>query len=345
MTDGTAAGTHELKVSGVNPTASGLLSSLYVGNPHFTVIGQKIAFIGDDGDTAGLWVTDRTSAGTIKLIATPQLFSGGTTPEFTNLGDKVIFTADYQNPRDSFATEPSLWVTDGTAAGTRVLTVAGAQHYPYSGLEPNDLTVVGSKVLFTGFGMDNLPGLWVTDGTSKATKELYHFGLTPDYIAAFGNKALFEAPIPDPSTPVKTHDLWVTDGTVAGTKSLAVSGSYFLGLLSTVLDPDFTVLGSKVLFVGTDVDATRDLWITDATAAGTRELKVAGAGPDGLFSNVHPDFTVVGTKAVFAGEDASGHPGLWVTNGTSAGRRSEVAGANADGLFADGTNPGFAPLG
>jgi hypothetical protein len=101
---------------------------------------------------------------------------------------------------------------------------------------------------------------------------------------------------------------------------LTVVGSTSAGLFFEI-DPHFIVLGSKVLFVGVDAAGHPNLWVTDGTSAGTRELAMAGIpqpSPQG--------FAVVGNKVLFEGLD---HPfgsqyALWITDGTSAGT-SEVA--------------------
>jgi ELWxxDGT repeat protein len=63
----------------------------------------------------------------------------------------------------------NLWVTDGTAAGTSELSVAGAAS---SGLDPAGLTLHGNEVQFTGVASSVNSGLWVTDGTAAGTSEL-----------------------------------------------------------------------------------------------------------------------------------------------------------------------------
>ena len=61
-----------------------------------------------------------------------------------------------------------LWVTDGTAGGTRELAgIAGTD--PTHGLNPTDLTVLGGEALFSGLDADGDIGLWVTDGTAGGT--------------------------------------------------------------------------------------------------------------------------------------------------------------------------------
>ena len=71
-----------------------------------------------------------------------------------------------------------LWVTDGTAAGTSELSVAGADASGvfalYSPTAPTDaaFTVLGSTALFGGADSSGNVGLWVTDGTAAGTSEL-----------------------------------------------------------------------------------------------------------------------------------------------------------------------------
>jgi ELWxxDGT repeat protein len=97
-------------------------------------------------------------------------------------------------------------------------------------------------------------------------------------------------------------NLWVTNGTAAGTSELSAAGAYPAGLLNNTSDsnPDFTVLGRKVLFAGLGGTGVPNLWVTDGTSAGTSELTFFP--PNELFSGlVNPDFTVLGAKAVFEG--------------------------------------------
>jgi ELWxxDGT repeat protein len=72
-TDGTAAGTSELTVTGTY--SGGLLDNGRVPAPHFTVFGSKILFEGLDAfSQPNLWVTDGTSAGTSALTTFPAFF-------------------------------------------------------------------------------------------------------------------------------------------------------------------------------------------------------------------------------------------------------------------------------
>src|SRR5215475_6711619 len=78
------------------------------------------------------------------------------------------------------------------------------------------------------------------------------------------------------------------------------------------------------MFSGVDSAGIRGLWLTDGTAAGTREVTgIAGASAFGLFAGpgftVDPDFTSFNGEVLLTGLDAAGNHGLWVTDGTAAG--------------------------
>ena len=229
------------------------------------------------------------------------------------------------------------------------MTVAGAYS---SGLNPLYIAGFGTKALFDGHDSSSHLGLWVTDGTAAGTSELtvagaYSGGLFSGFQLVFdvgpeftvlGSRALFQG-----RDASGNFNLWVTDGTAAGTSKLQVAGAYSGGLFfhvngNTIINPDFTVLGNKALFLGDDANGAFNLWVTDGTSAGTSEIPAAGAYPGGLFyyqSTDGPDFTVLGSRAVFVGTDANTHGegSLWVTDGTSAGTSELiVAGANVNGL-------------
>jgi hypothetical protein len=334
VTDGTAAGTSELTVAGAN--SSGLFYG--GGSPQFTVLGGKALFAGVDANLhVNLWVTDGTSSGTNELVAVganpegllvdgPSDQLGLLRPAFTVIGSRVVFEGADSNGHNS------LWVTDGTSAGTSELVPIGANPNGMfrGGGAPAYIAGFGNKALLAGYDASNRDSLWITDGTSAGTSELTDSGANPVVLGpnpAFtilNNKALFTA---------VDGSLWVTDGTSADTTELTSSGLFLNG--GNYLSPQSIVLGTKALFDGFDPQGHINLWVTDGTSAGTSELTVAGAYSGGLFLSVTPDFTVIGGEVLFNGLDASGHPNLWVTDGTSA-RTSEVTAA---GAYSGGLSP------
>ncbi|MDE2198432.1 MAG: Hint domain-containing protein [Rhodospirillales bacterium] len=274
ITDGTSAGTHVVPVSGQD--AAGLA-------PHgFTVLGNLVLFGGYSSETGNpyrLWASDGTSAGTTMLASgsAAALIDPG---NLTIFGNKALLTS-------SLLTIHMLWVTDGTPSGTVPLSVANTNSSTFN---PGDLTPLGGHVLFAATDAGGLGGLWSSDGTSAGTTELAvagasaTIGVSAWYITPFagGTKAVFEG-----VDAGNQYSLWVTDGTAAGTQELVVPGlamaltsAQFPGYL--VPGPNFYAMGNQVYFSVPDPFTSRDLWITDGTVAGTREIAPAGVGIGGL---------------------------------------------------------------
>ena len=111
--------------------------------------------------------------------------------------------------------------------------------------------------------------------------------------------------------------LWVTDGTDIGTVNFT-TGAGYSELVSANVNPDFTLLGHELLFIGADASGDTNLWVTDGTTVDTSEITVSGVSSV-LSPNINPDFTVFGNEVLFMGYDSSGYPGVWATNGTPAG--------------------------
>jgi ELWxxDGT repeat protein len=314
ITDGTSSGTRELEVSGGE--TNGLFAE--VANPDFTVLNGKVVFAGYDATARNdLWVTDGTSAGTTPLARNVS------PSNITVLGAKAVFAGG-----------PSLFVTDGTVAGTKEVTVSGAYSsgiFDLGSVSP-DFTVLGSKVLFLGADASYQWNLWVTDGTAAGTRELqalgeYQAGLVAQDITVLGNTALLAG-----RSASGGNNLWITDGTAAGTTQLNVADAFSDGLLETY--PDFVVLGGNALFNGVDGSGRRELWTTNGTSAGTSELDVTDANSEGLMPAEDGDLAVSGSKVLFEGFDAAGSLNPWITDGTSAGTQELTApGADQSGLF------------
>ena len=328
VTDGTAAGTSELSVANVdtNDFDFGLLPQ------HFFVFGSEVLFSGEDANQlTGLWVTDGTSVGTSEISVAGANTSFGLEPfGFALLGSEVLF-----NGTDALS-QQNLWVTDGTSAGTSELSVAHAASVGAGFSRPVVFSSGGSsEVLYASADLNNLGGLWVTDGTTAGTSELSVAGLGPaqgspgDFIA-FGSLFLFEG------ADANGHfNLWQTDGTAGGTSEISVPGASSLGLFDEQSsDVPIVPFGSEVLFAGNDSSGRNNLWVTDGTLAGTSELSATGAdATDGLFPR---SLTLFGSEVLFSGLDTAQRAGLWVTNGTSAGT-SELSVAHSQ-LFSQGVD-------
>jgi ELWxxDGT repeat protein len=346
VTDGTAAGTHELTgISGAN-SFGGLFILTGFGDvppPDFTIFNGEVLFRGvNAAGNAGLWVTDGTAAGTHELTGISG--AGSLSPEsMTVFNGQVLFKGHNNGGR------LGLWVTDGTAAGTHELAVSGANSFGLLADQSPDFTIFNGKVLFSGLNNGFVQSLWVTDGTAAGTHELTGIsggtstGVEPAGMTVFNGKVLFRGW--NASAPPGQAGLWVTDGTAAGTHELTgISGASSYGLFLQyviapfVVDPEFTVFNGKVLFDGVNAAGNLGLWVTDGTAAGTHELTgISGAASSGLFTQdgtgSHPGFSIFNGEVLFKGYDTSGKWGLWGTDGTAAGTHEIISGGGSTGVF------------
>src|SRR3984957_4435471 len=331
-TNGTAVGTHEL--TGISGAYSNGIAPV-----DLTVFGSEVLFEAPDSVHSfnlGLWVTDGTANSTREVggegdLGVEGVSAGGLDPsELAVFGNEVLFNG--LDAAGSNGPSNGLWVTDGTPGNTIELTgISGASS---NGLNPSDLTVFGSEVLFTGSDTAGHAGLWLTNGTAfdgtAVTFELTGInganvnGVQATNLTVFGNEVLFEG-----SDTAGLLGLWVTNGTGAGTSELTgINGASTNGLQPT----DFQVLNNEVLFEGRDTSGKEGLWVTNGKAAGTSELTgISGAytGSQGLTPNDFAPLTLPTTANDFYGSgisdvlyrnNATGDTGFYaIRNGANTG--------------------------
>jgi ELWxxDGT repeat protein len=307
-TDGTEVGTFQVRNIGTDPGSTGIAALAPLGN--------QVLFAARRGPgPAGLWRSDGTAAGTqgIKAALGP---SG-----FLPAGGFLYFSTGSPTPcGDSIPGCRDLWRTDGTRPGTRLLQ---------SGIIlVQGLGVRDGRLLFAAYSL--APGLepWISDGTAAGTRMVLDL-----------NQQIYQPPIESPPVPgssapgpavwtgsaflfaaddgLSGRELWATDGTAAGTRQVAdihppaqnsEGGS----------DPGPLVrLGSSTLFLfaADDGASGRELWATDGTTAGTRRVRDLRPGPGG--SSPH-DLVPLGGKVYFVADDGGGEA-LWASDGTAAG--------------------------
>ena len=296
ITDGTAAGTHLVK--DINPGAA-------ASNPgYFVAFGGSVYF----SALGGLWKTDGTEAGTVKIAAVPAR-------NLAVAGSQLFFEGI------TAATGWELWVSDGSDTGTHMVIdllpgTKGGVDSIYSALGPAPL---GNQVLFAANDGEHGREMWISDGTPSGTRMVRDFvpgakGMWDTgfaFITALGNRAYFSA-----SDAEHGQELWVTDGTDAGTALFAdatpgpASTSPFV----------FTVTGGKLYFLGGGTPLVSPwLWVTDGTAGGTHVVSKAF----GVASNFNSTTTLwpVNGKVYFAGQTPLTGSEPWVSDGTDAGTR------------------------
>ncbi|HEV7669824.1 MAG TPA: ELWxxDGT repeat protein [Thermoanaerobaculia bacterium] len=254
--------------------------------------------------------------------------------EFVELSGTVYFTAS------DILHGLELWKTDGTEAGTVLLTdlcPGSCDSFP------RNMTVVGTSIYFSAD--DGAHGFepWITDGTAAGTRMIRDAvpGLGssfPNFFRVLGGRVFYSARDPQAGT-----ELWVTDGTAGGTGRLV---DIEPGPADSSATP-WQTIGSDLFFAAFDSVHGQELWATDGTAAGTRLVLDIQPGANSSLTGSVPVpgpalFGVLGSRLFFAANDGTAGSELWASDGTAAGT-TRVADIDAG---ADGSQPlDFARLG
>lgn len=265
-TDGTAAGTVLVKEFAPG-TADGYPTYRF---PAFSRVAPmsgsaRAVFVGPDGR---LWTTDGTAGGTVQ-IGDYVVSTAYTMLEF---GGKVYVAG---KPNASASTV-GLVETDGTAAGTRMLS-EGAFSFPSS------LTASGSRFYFYANDVAGTQTeLWTSDGSGVQRLALLHTGIqTAGQIAPAPDGGAFVTE----GAGTSNYGLWKSDGTAAGTRKVVQLPGLPQGL---------TLAGNRAYFnYMTSFGTPGHLWTSDGTAAGTGKL--AGINDTGTGFAHTPTLLLVGS--------------------------------------------------
>jgi ELWxxDGT repeat protein len=310
--DGTRAGTAPFMAAGITSSFA---------NPHsFAVWRDRLVFISftDFSTSEGLWSTDGTPEGTVRL-ADVQEVQDSLAPVVPT--PSHLFFASGETGED-------LWVTDGTPGNARRLAdfdPVQCARFP----EPfcntpdiNTLTAIGDGVLFithrTGHGQE----IWRSDGTESGTRPVIELPSPESWSVPEplpGGRWLFAG---SPTGTGEGLKLWTADADfthaapLTGCDGGACPG--FAGFLSPTLPH---------LFVGRDDAHGTEVWITDGTGAGTHLLADVCPGPCSGYRFQVGRETVLGMAAGRTWFLAFPHDGdqnsvddeIWVTDGTPAG--------------------------
>lgn len=282
-TDGTQEGTSRIKAG--------------FGAQNLKAVGDKLYFTmpwtgWTSHSTAGwhgpqLWVSDGTE-GSTQLVKDfyPTAPSGyprvGTPTDLIDFNGTLLFRYSYDvsNPSRNFG---GIYRSDGTAAGTTLITAAGQTAYA--------LQKIRNAVYFV-----SQSELWRTDGTLAGTVRLTHQGkISPQVV--FAGKYFFFA-----TETRTTVQLWRTDGTDAGTqmvKEIAGGGR----------SVEMSSVNGKLFFIVTDDDHGDELWQSDGTSDGTSIVRDIWPGVDGSFPKI---LASGGNKIAFAASNNEFGQELWM---------------------------------
>ena len=275
----------------------------------------------------GVWVTDGSKAGTKQLSWIPMT-PGASWAAPIPFGQQLLFFGPV-SPRRPPSTL-SLWITDGTPGGTRVVQTLPSS-VPILSVENRSSARLGKDILFTLLltfkGNARLGLLMKTDGTPKGTQVLRTFTSPTFYqlkdMLRLGNRILFQA-----GTPSTGLELWTSDGTAKGTRMLV---DLWPGSKSSA-PFSLTRIGGKVVFSAMTPSTGRELFVSDGSAKGTKLLKDIRPGNlSGILSTV--SFLHLGSRRVgFLAEDGTSGKRLWVTDGTAKGSKALSAALPAPGF-------------
>ena len=356
-TDGTEGGTRIVKAFARGPRSFGFVQPI-------ATVGDQLYFGLSAGDSWGspiveMWRTDGTESGTALVWqATGDLRFDhqvrSTSKTEVAFHDKLIFFVD-----DGYV-DASLWVSDGTAAGTHLIRDLGdGPHHTAEFLVRDD------AVFFVASGWDG-SSLWRSDGTTEGTQLVHDFGLHT-----------LEAGVPTLAPDGRiwftvnlapgSNELWRTDGTAETTTRLVdlpfattwrlIGDVHFvlearrIGVNVRRYDPatnqidlvknlDPAPRGDNDLFVYGDRDGV--LYFSHYAFLGSREKLWRSDGT--------PDGTFVLYDGLLSGYVAEGHDGfvfepdpdplddrkpVWHTDGTVGGTR-EIRPAGSDPLSSGG---------
>jgi uncharacterized protein (TIGR03382 family) len=128
VSDGTSAGTMRVK-----DIRSGAEDS---SPDNFTAVGGTLYFTADDGSGGTeLWKSDGTAAGTVRVKDIRPGAESSSPAQLTAAGSVLFFVADD-------GTGSTLWLSDGTEAGTRAVASLTAT-------DPQALTFTGDRLYFS----------------------------------------------------------------------------------------------------------------------------------------------------------------------------------------------------
>jgi ELWxxDGT repeat protein len=281
-----------------------------------TPIGRSLFF-----DNHGLWTTDGTPEGTEAASEFVHRFPGPPTI-VSVVGDKIFASVSSNFELWATTTAPgapavslgvaggrgfanvagramffgpgnSLWISDGTPAGTQaVVSDLGA-----SGT--GSTAVMGGYLYFSTTINNTNAKLWKSDGTFEGTVVVTDLPAGAVSFTPAGKNLFF----------LSNGKLWVTDGTAAGTRALPASPDFNGTMAAT---------GDRVVFAAFDAANGTELWGSDGTVDGTHLVRDIYPG---VYSYTPSDLISVDGFVYFMGTDDLHGSELWVTDGTPAGTR------------------------
>lgn len=294
-TDGTPGGTSIVK--DINPDSGDSYPS------YMTNVNGTVFFWADDGTHGSeLWKSDGTTAGTV-LVKDINPGPQGSIP--LNINNLASFKGKlYFNANDG-AKGPELWVSDGTEAGTMLVSDInpGANGSDPSMFTPFDDSLLWFRANNGATGTE----LFISDGTGGGTKLVKDIrpgatGSDLDHLTLVNGTLFFSAF--DADVSFAGNELWKSDGTAAGT---VLVKDIYPGILDSDIDWLTNANGALYFAAKDDVHGV-ELWKSDGTATGT--VLVADLWP-GSQSSAPTQLAMLNGSLFFAAGDGQSGYELW----------------------------------
>ncbi|HSN85659.1 MAG TPA: hypothetical protein VL025_02825, partial [Thermoanaerobaculia bacterium] len=263
----------ELWASDGRPGGTALVADVFPGlqpssGPHdLTAFGDRLLFFATQNGTADLWQSSGTAASTAALgfaVNPPATCSTTLFHTLVRVGAKAFFL------RQDAACRVSLWVTDGTAAGTVQLPGNVVQASPLD--PPTMIEHQGMLWFLAREGSSSANVLWKSDGTPQGTRRAFDLPAEaghPSNLTSTGSDLYFVA-----TDAEGNRQVWRSNGTTAGTVRVTAFDEEDEEGVRLASDPQLTRVGTTVFFRTVPIFRSYGggIWATGGTLASTREV-------------------------------------------------------------------------
>ena len=234
----------------------------------------------------------------VELLVDASPGTADSDPRFVaELGDVLVYATGRQH-------QTTLWVTDGTVAGTRRVRDGSGAAIGITGYYGIRTATLGTRLALIGYGATSgVEGIWSIspDGSAVLLRDIDPQTYSAfSGLAATGDHFLWVEEAPE----TFVRSVWKSDGTAAGTTRVVDGIGYGFDATGATLE--------RFFFTGSNLDGDDVVYATDGTAAGTVALASfggAGGGPRRFES---------GSARVYFVGGPWNDSRLWVSDGTPA---------------------------
>lgn len=281
VTDGTAENTQM-----VMDISEGTSSSV----PTFLTDVQGTLFFVVNGSQ--LWKSNGAEESTVMVLSLPTHNNHPVTALFTYNNNIYFDGYTEQDGRE-------LWITDGTATGTKMLK--DIEPGPYSS-DPSGFCATADALYFSAFTQQYATELWSTDGSSESTAIVSDINSVtrnsyPNHFTTFDNNVYFTA------WSARGYNLFKTDLTNYQTSIIDFPNS------DHVSESPIRIAGNNIYFISEPDIYQKEIW------------KLNGLNGDATFVkqiNVRAS-AVMNDTFYFTSADSDGIAELWKSDGTEDG--------------------------